>query len=141
MDELESFNYKGINVKIKKGMDLKVIDLNNRLQKMGIDIDTEKSNKHFLAKIYDTIISDDSNKIKIFDILIKDTEMLGLFNKINNYSLNFNEGNESFQKNEGSKAVLIKNEITEQNQLKYLNNLKNININNLSSQKNNCSEA
>ena len=136
MDELETFNYKGINVKIKKGMDLKVIDLNNRLQKMGIDIDTEKSNKHFLAKIYDTIISDDSNKIKIFDILIKDTEMLGLFNEINNYSLNFNEGNESFQKNEGSKAVLIKNEITEQNQLKYLNNLKNININNLSSQKN-----
>ena len=136
MDELETFNYKGIIVKIKKGMDLKVIDLNNRLQKMGIDIDTEKSNKHFLAKIYDTIISDDSNKIKIFDILIKDTEMLGLFNEINNYSLNFNEGNESFQKNEGSKAVLIKNEITEQNQLKYLNNLKNKNINNLSSQKN-----
>ena len=141
MDELENFNYKGINVKIKKGMDLKIFDLNNRLQKMGIDIDTKKCNKHSLAKIYDTIISNDSNKIKIFDILKKDTEMLGLFNEINNYSLNFNKGNESFQKNEGSKAVLIKNEITDQNQLKYLNNLKNININNLFSQNNDCSEA
>ena len=94
MDELETFNYKGINVKIKKGMDLKMIDLNTRLQKMGIDIDITKSNKPSLAKIYDTIISDDSSKIKIFDILIKDTEMLGLFNEINNYVLNFNEFNE-----------------------------------------------
>ena len=137
MDELETFNYKGINVKIKKGMDLKVIDLNTRLQKMGIDVDTKKSNKTSLAKIYDTIINDDSSKIKIFDLLIKDTEMLGLFNEINNYVLNFKEGDEIIQKNEGSKAVLIKNEITDQNQIKYLNNSKNINNNNLSFQNNN----
>ena len=51
MDELETFNYKGINVKIKKGMDLKMSDLNTRLQKMGIDIDITKSNKPSLAKI------------------------------------------------------------------------------------------
>ena len=118
-------------------MDLKIIDPNTRLQKMGIDIDITKSNKASLAKIYDTIISDDSSKIKIFDILIKDTEMLGLFNEINNYVLNFNELNEVDQKNEGPKAALIKNEITDQNQLKYLNNSVNINDNNLSSQNNN----
>jgi len=107
MDELETFNYKGINVKIKKARDLKMIDLKTRLQKMGIDIDITKSNKASLAKIYDTVINDYSSKIKIFDILIKDTEMLGLFNEINNYVLNFNEFNEIVPKNDGSKAVLI----------------------------------
>ena len=105
---------------------------------MGIDIDITKSNKPSLAKIYDTVISDDSSKIKIFDILIKDTEMLGLFNEINNYVLNFNEFNEIVRKNEGLKAALIKNEITDQNQLRYLNNNSDyINDNNLSSQNNN----
>ena len=74
MEELEMFSYSGENIIIQKGMNLTKIELISRFKKLGIDIDVKNNDKQFLARIYDDIIKNDLNKIKIFDVLKKDTK-------------------------------------------------------------------
>ena len=71
MENLDIFNYSGIDVIIKKGKDFSKNELKSRLNKMEIDISDIKDTKFELEKLYDKVIKNDSNKEKIFDKLQK----------------------------------------------------------------------
>lgn len=147
MEEPQSFIYSGIKVIILKGEEFTKNELNIRFKKLDIDIDINKNTKTFLADLYDKVIEDDSNKIKIFDMLRRDTAKVELLNNRNKniennkkiLTLN-KEDLETPVNNKNSKNLIIKNEIIDEKQLNSMNKMNNI-INNNSQNKKDIDES
>ena len=145
MDNPETFSFSGFDVKIKKGKDFSRNILKSRLHKMNINFDLNNNDKTYLINLYDKALDNDSNKIKIFDILKSDTEKMGLLTKSKIVEKNnrrylvpnkYKEDGETpinINKNKSEKQLLIKNDIMDENQLYNLNKSKNRNNNSYSS--------
>ena len=68
------FTFNNESVILIPGKDFSKSELNSRLQKMGIDIGGNKD-KNTMASLYDSYLQNNQNKLKIFNILRKDTQM------------------------------------------------------------------
>ena len=81
-----------------------------------------------MSEIYDRAIEDDSNKIKIFEILKKDSYKENLSNKYMNNDQKINiprnleQSEEESINNGNSKEILIKDRILDENQIRALQN-------------------
>ena len=136
MDEFDTFYYSGKKVIIRKGKEFSKNELKSRLHQMNIDLDISKSSKAYFSNKYDEAIESRANKIKIFDKLKNDTEKMGFItNEIKENRKNFIMNNEDIEtpvninKKGKGKNIIIKNEIFDDNQLRYLNNNHNNNYN------------
>ena len=121
MENLDIFNYSGIDVIIKKGKDFSKNELKSRLNKMEIDISDIKDTKVELEKFYDKVIKNDSNKEKIFDKLQKDSVNYSYLINNERKKLFVNSGETEEEPNnkkiEMPKKVLIKNEVIDEDKL------------------------
>ena len=72
--EYPSFIYNQESVIIKPGEQFSINELKSRLNQMGIYANNIQD-KYELKNLYDSSLKNDGNKIKIFDMLKKDTEI------------------------------------------------------------------
>ena len=136
MDEFDTFYYSGKKVIIRKGKEFSKNELKSRLHQMNIDLDLSKSSKAYFSNKYDEAIESRANKIKIFDKLKNDTDRMGFItNEIKENKKNFILNNEDIEtpvninKKGKGKNIIIKDEIFDDNQLRYLNDKHNNNYN------------
>ena len=120
MEELPIFIHKGTKVIILRGEDFTINELKSRLHKMEVDFNTMKKAKKYFVDLYDSAISYDINKIKIFDKLYQDTNKYNFFetNK-RNISLENEETEESPVRNNNKRnqKQFIRSEIGNNNKL------------------------
>ena len=118
------FSYEGKTVILIPGRFFNKNELNYRLNQMEIQYDQASLSKNYFIDLYENALKFDIYKIKIFDLLLKDTNYYSeTINSKNNINLN---NSETSIKNNNSKEVLIQdNMITQDN----LINQQNIELN------------
>ena len=114
MEDYQIFTYSGKKVIIHKGENFVKNELKSRLHKMDVDFDTTKNDKKYLAKLYNKAILNNTNKIKIFDRLIKDTQNHELIDDIKS-------------NNKMESPSLFNNDISNQKVMNRMNNNRNKN--------------
>ena len=119
------FTYEGKTVILIPGRFFNKNELNYRLNQMEIQYYQASLSKNYFIDLYENALKFDIYKIKIFDLLLKDTNYYSeTINSKNNINLN---NSETSIKNNNSKEVLIQdNMITQDN----LINQQNIELNN-----------
>ena len=68
------FTFNNESVIIRPGREFSKNELNSRLHQMGIQLN-ETKDKNTMAGLYDSYLQNNQNKLKIFNILRKDTQM------------------------------------------------------------------
>ncbi len=124
MNDYPIFVYSRKKVIIKPGNKFSSHELKNRLYEMNVDIDLNKMKIKDLRELYDKAISNNYNKIKIFQKLEADTKN---YNQIFNSRLRKKNVEEDSNEDiyEIPKKAIIKNEIIDEKKINYRNNMNN----------------
>ena len=127
---MEDFlNYNNGSIRIyRKGKDLSLKELEERLNRMEINIGKNR-NKDILAKKYDNAIEDEENRQKILDLLERDIKLSSI-NQKEKRNLPFNT-DDSEEKPYNKKNIIAQKMVIKGEEVMDENQLKNrININN-----------
>ena len=123
---LQQFTYLGQTVIIRPGSKFSKNELNSRLHQMGVQYDQSSLSKKYFQDLYENALKYDSNKVKIFDRLIKDT--INFNNIKGNQRINIIQSKIETPNTNNSKVAIIENKIINQDMLR--NNRYSTNINN-----------